>query len=81
MPISLIFNQINVNSIGVTSSVSTGQNSQSDWTTQAKSNFGNGQEIGMVYSQGIVNIINDCDVVDGTMAQPELFKPQPTIQY
>ncbi|MCM3006474.1 hypothetical protein [Priestia koreensis] len=80
MPVSLIFNQINVNSVSMNSSVTTGQNSQYDWTTQGKYNFGNGQEIGMVFSQGILNVINDCDVSDTPIAQPELNNPQPNVQ-
>ncbi|MBM7621542.1 hypothetical protein JOC95_003431 [Bacillus tianshenii] len=81
MPVSIIFNQINVNSISQSSAVSTGQNNQPDWSTQGKINMGNGIEIGVVGINGIFNVIIDTDGVDTTISNPELNNPQPTAQF
>ena len=80
MPVSIVFNQINVNSMEFNASVSTGQNNQMDWSTSGKQNFGNGIEVGIVFSSGIINIINDNDLIDSAFSEPEIVNPQPNIQ-
>jgi hypothetical protein len=81
LPVSIIFNQINVNSISKSSAVSTGQNNQPDWSTQGKINMGNGIEIGVVGINGVFNVIIDTDGVDTTITNPELNNPQPSAQF
>ncbi|QFT88590.1 hypothetical protein FIU87_08045 [Bacillus sp. THAF10] len=81
MPVSIIFNQINVNSISQSSAVATGQNNQPDWTTQGKLNMGNGIEIGIVAVTNVCNVVFDPDGVDTPIANPEINNPQPTAQF
>ncbi|MBM7584141.1 hypothetical protein JOC86_000678 [Bacillus pakistanensis] len=81
MPVSVVFNQINVNSVQIGSSVATGQNSINDWNTQGKSNLGNGIETGIIYKIGISNVIIDTDAIDSTISEPEIINPQPTILF
>ncbi|WP_078381216.1 hypothetical protein [Sutcliffiella halmapala] len=81
MPVSIIFNQINVNSISKSSTVSTGQNNQPDWSTQGKINMGNGIAVGAVAVNGIFNVVIDTDAMDTTISNPEINNPQPTAQF
>ena len=81
LPVSIIFNQINVNSISQSSAVATGQNNQPDWSTQGKINMGNGIEIGAVAVTNVCNVVFDADGVDTSIANPELNNPQPTAQF
>ncbi|WP_223700492.1 hypothetical protein [Sutcliffiella deserti] len=81
MPVSIIFNQINVNSLSKTSAIITGQNNQPDWSTQGKINMGNGIEIGVVAVTGLFNVVIDADGVDTTISNPELINPQPNAQF
>ncbi|NLP53148.1 hypothetical protein [Bacillus sp. RO1] len=81
MPVSIIFNQINVNSISQSSAVVTGQNNQPDWSTQGKINIGNGIEIGAVAVTNICSIVFDADGVDTSISSPEINNPQPTAQF
>ncbi|SFJ15328.1 hypothetical protein [Thermoflavimicrobium dichotomicum] len=80
MPATIIFNQINVNSVEFNSAVTTGQNNQSDWSTTGKSLFGQGINVGVVFTASNLNIINDQDVIDTKISQPELNNPQPNVQ-
>ena len=79
MPVSVVFNAINVLSMSTNSIIASGQNSQPNWNTQGKLNSGNG-----VYANSIVfgsiNVINDQDVADTPIAQPEIINPQPVTQ-
>lgn len=81
MPVSIIFNQINVNSISKSSAVMAGQNNQPDWSTQGKINMGNGIGIGVVAANGLFNVVIDTDGVDSTISNPEINNPQPTAQF
>ncbi|MGL4523590.1 MAG: hypothetical protein ACRCWQ_13640 [Bacilli bacterium] len=76
MPVSIIFNQINVNSVEQTAGVNTGQNNCNEWSFQGKSNSGIGFINGMVICCNIVNMIIDPDVVDIPVTQPEIINPQ-----
>jgi hypothetical protein len=79
MPATIIFNQINVNTLEFNAIVTTGQNVQPDWTTNQKNLFGKGISAGIFFSAGNLNIINDQDVFDTRISQPELHNPQPTL--
>lgn len=81
MPISIIFNQIAVNTVNQNSSVSTGQNNQADWSFQGKNNLAAGQQFGLAAATGNLNINFDNDLVDTPINTPELNSPQPNIQY
>ncbi|MCP3738979.1 hypothetical protein [Rossellomorea sp. BNER] len=81
MPVSIVFNQINVNSVQFGSTVATGQNNLEDWNTQGKGNLGNGIETGIIYKIGISNVVIDTDGIDTSIAQPEMINPQPNIQF
>lgn len=79
MPVSVVFNAINVLSMSANSIIASGQNSQPNWNTQGKHNSGNG-----IYANSIVlgsiNVINDQDVADTPISQPEIINPQPVTQ-
>lgn len=79
MPVSVIFNQINVISMSSNSIISTGQNSQPDWNAQGKLNTGNGVYINAA-SLGNLSFVNDPDVADTPITQPENINPQPVSQ-
>lgn len=79
VPVSVVFNQINVLSMSSNSIIASGQNSQPDWNTQGKFNAGNGNSVNAVIL-GCTNIINDQDVCDTPIAQPENINPQPVSQ-
>jgi hypothetical protein len=79
MPATVIFNQININSLEFNSTVATGQNNQADWSTFGKNLFGQGINVGVIFSASNLNIINDQDVIDTNAGQPELNNPQPTL--
>ncbi|MFD2682079.1 hypothetical protein [Bacillus seohaeanensis] len=81
MPVSIVFNQVNVNSVQNGSTISTGQNNLEDWNTQGKCNFGYGLSTGIITNAGISNVIIDPDGIDGTITQPEMINPQPNIQF
>lgn len=78
MPATIIFNQINVNSVKNNSTVATGQNSQIDWSTQGKSILGLGSAAGVIFTANNLNVINDQDVMDTYVNENELNNPQPT---
>ncbi|MBM7703430.1 hypothetical protein [Metabacillus iocasae] len=79
MPVSVIFNQINVISMSSNSIIASGQNSQPDWNAQGKMNSGNGNYVSSVIL-GCTNIVNDQDVCDMPIAQPDFINPQPVSQ-
>ncbi|MED4290912.1 hypothetical protein [Priestia megaterium] len=68
MPVSVIFNQINVVSMVSNSVIASGQNSQPDWNSQGKFNLGNGFSVNSAIL-GSTNIINDNDVVDSYFSE------------
>ncbi|WP_338780745.1 hypothetical protein [Metabacillus sp. FJAT-52054] len=80
MPVSVVFNQINVVSMAANSIISSGQNSQPDWNAQGKFNSGNGNYVNSC-AIGCTNIINDQDLFDMAISQPENINPQPTAQF
>ncbi|AZB42162.1 hypothetical protein CEF21_07590 [Bacillus sp. FJAT-42376] len=80
MPVSVVFNQINVISMSANCIISSGQNSQSDWNAQGKFNSGNGNYVNSA-TIGCTNIINDQDLFDMAISQPENINPQPTTQF
>jgi len=79
VPVSVVFNQINVISMSANSVIASGQNSQPDWNAQGKFNSGNGNYVNSVVL-GCTNIINDQDVTDNPNSQPENINPQPVSQ-
>ncbi|MDX8290025.1 MULTISPECIES: hypothetical protein [Metabacillus] len=79
VPVSVVFNMINVVSMAANSIISSGQNSQPDWNAQGKFNSGNGNFINSG-AIGCTNIINDQDLADMAIAQPENINPQPVSQ-
>jgi hypothetical protein len=80
MPVSVIFNQINVISMAANSVIASGQNSQPDWNAQGKLNSGNGNSVNSIVL-GCTNIIFDQDMFDTPIAQPENINPQPVAQF
>ncbi|WP_309486319.1 hypothetical protein [Cytobacillus firmus] len=79
LPVSVVFNQINVLSMSSNSIIGSGQNSQPDWNAQGKFNSGNGNFVNSLVL-GCTNIINDPDGIDNPITQPENINPQPTSQ-
>ncbi|KOO46326.1 hypothetical protein AMD01_10795 [Priestia koreensis] len=66
--INICFDNMNVNSVMNSSGIFTGSNVQLYWKTFLKNNFGFGNTIGIKNdSTGIINIVNDHDVIDGPM--------------
>ncbi|WP_163100487.1 hypothetical protein [Peribacillus alkalitolerans] len=80
MPVSVIFNQINVISMASNAIIASGQNSQPDWNAQGKFNSGIGSFVNAAIL-GCSNIINDQDLCDMPITQPEAINPQPTAQF
>ncbi|MDN4526708.1 hypothetical protein [Fictibacillus fluitans] len=80
MPVSVVFNQININNQEGNAAVAAGQNNQPDWTAIVKINHGNGAQIGISFTAGNLNTVFDNDVTDTPVAQPEFGNPQPTSQ-
>ncbi|TMW70708.1 hypothetical protein [Alteribacter natronophilus] len=81
MPVSVIFNQINVNSIGPNSSVTTGQNNQVDWALEGKVIIAGGIQVGAVFNTNVINNAIDCDGIDQAWYQPEIANPIPNFQF
>lgn len=79
MPVSVVFNQINVVNMASNAIIASGQNSQPDWNNQGKLNSGNGIYVNSAVI-GNMNLINDQDLVDTPITQPENINPQPTSQ-
>ncbi|CAG7600981.1 hypothetical protein PAESOLCIP111_00443 [Paenibacillus solanacearum] len=79
MPVSVVFNAINVLSMSVNSIIASGQNSQPNWETQGKLNSGNGVYMNSIVV-GSINVINDQDLMDSPFTQPEVINPQPVTQ-
>ncbi|ARI76108.1 hypothetical protein [Halobacillus mangrovi] len=80
MPVSVVFNQIAVNSLNDNSLISTGQNNQPDWSWQGKNNNAAGIPIGFFISASNLNVIVDNDVADTPIYNPSLSNPQPNVQ-
>ncbi|WP_096439344.1 hypothetical protein [Alteribacter populi] len=81
MPVSVIFNQINVNSVGPNSSIASGQNNQVDWALEGKVLLAGGIQVGAVFNTNVVNTIIDPDGIDMPFNQPEIVNPIPNIQF
>ncbi|WP_082232769.1 hypothetical protein [Halobacillus massiliensis] len=81
MPVSVVFNQIAVNSINENATISTGQNNQQDWNWQGKNNFAAGMPIGFFIALNNLNVLYDNDVIDTPSFNPEYGNPLPNIQY
>ncbi|WP_078410023.1 hypothetical protein [Priestia abyssalis] len=79
MPVSVVFNQINVINISVNSIIASGQNSQPDWSTQGKVNAGNGFYLNSAVL-GCTNVINDQDLCDTPVSNPQGINSQPVSQ-
>lgn len=79
MPVSVIFNAINVVSMSANSLIASGQNSQQDWNSQGKINSGNGISVNALVL-ACVNTVLDQDLIDNPITQPENINPQPTTQ-
>ena len=79
MPVSVVFNAINVLNMSVNSMIASGQNSQPNWETQGKLNSGNGVYMNSIVV-GSINVINDQDFMDSPFTQPEVINPQPVTQ-
>lgn len=79
VPVSVIFNAINVVSMAATSLIASGQNSQPDWNSQGKINSGNGISVNTIVV-ACVNTVIDQDLIDTPITQPENINPQPTTQ-
>lgn len=79
MPVSVVFNQINVVSMSANTIISSGQNSQPDWNAQGKLNSGNGVYVNSA-TLGCMNVIIDQDLLDTPITQPENINPQPVSQ-
>lgn len=80
MPVSVIFNQINTNSLAKNSNINNGQNNQPDWTFQAKFNYGIGMTVGVNNIIGNASFNIDADGLDFPVTNPEVFNPQPNVQ-
>jgi hypothetical protein len=75
------FTNLNVTYISTNSGIFTGENTQSDWQVNWKSNTGFGEIIGYNnFTSQIVNIINDNDVVDSYFSEHIDFKNAPVTQ-
>ncbi len=75
------FTNLNVTYISTNSGIFTGENTQSNWQVNWKSNTGFGEIIGYNnFTSQIVNIINDNDVVDSYFSEHIDFKNAPVTQ-
>lgn len=81
MPVSVVFNQIAVNSLSENGVISTGQNNQPDWSWQGKNNNAAGIPVGFFIVTNNVNTIIDNDVTDTPIVNPTVNNPQPNVQY
>ncbi|MFF2442953.1 hypothetical protein [Priestia megaterium] len=75
------FTNLNVTYISTNSGIFTGENTQSDWQVNWKSNTGFGEIIGYNnFASQIVNIINDNDVVDSYFSENIAVNNAPVTQ-
>ncbi|MBM7645300.1 hypothetical protein JOD45_001511 [Scopulibacillus daqui] len=58
------FNDININDSSINSAVAIGENSQNNWHSQTKNNYGIGRFIGEIYAERLAGNINDQDIID-----------------
>ncbi|MBD0379818.1 spore germination protein [Paenibacillus sedimenti] len=79
MPSSIVFNMINVNSLNTNANIGIGENAQSSWDSHSKTNVGTGENIGVVCTANMVNIIYDNDFIDSPINDQD-FKPAVTNQ-
>jgi hypothetical protein len=77
MSVNIIYNAINVNSLNTNSTVSIGQNAQTNWDSHNKNNYGNGSHSGIVNVLAPSNIIFDNDILDTPINDPDFV---PTAQ-
>jgi hypothetical protein len=64
MAISINFVSIVVNSQNTNAAVSIGENSQSNWNSHQKQNFGTGQAVGNTAEVNMIINVIDNDVID-----------------
>ncbi|UCZ53976.1 hypothetical protein LGQ02_04110 [Bacillus shivajii] len=81
MPVSVVFNQINVNSVGPNSSIASGQNNQVDWALEGKVLMSGGIQVGVTFNTNVVNTVIDPDGFDLFQIQPEFANPIPNVQF
>ncbi|AYE51633.1 hypothetical protein OEA_18315 [Priestia megaterium NCT-2] len=75
------FTNLNVTYISTNSGIFTGENTQSDWQVNWKSNTGFDEIIGYNnFASQIVNIINDNDVVDSYFSENIAVNNAPVTQ-
>lgn len=67
LAISFTIGAININSQNTNSTASVGENQQSGWTANRKTNSGVGQQIGTFANTANNTFISDNDVTDGNM--------------
>jgi hypothetical protein len=67
--ISLAAGAINVNSLNRGSAIAVGEISQTGWTQNGKSNFGNGQLVGSITEICVVSNVFDNDVLDNPITE------------
>lgn len=67
--IDINFNEIKVDLLDTNATISIGENTQTGWASQIKSNLGNGQFIGDTVLSDSINIVKDDDIVDTPVAQ------------
>ncbi len=62
---NIIFDSININNLSGNSGVFNGENTQSNWNSYIKNNFGQGSIIGKhnIFYQN-VNVVEDNDLID-----------------
>ncbi|MTH54642.1 hypothetical protein GKZ89_14655 [Bacillus mangrovi] len=79
--LAIHFNSINITTLSANSGVFTGTNSQYDWTSSIKSNYGFGKVIGMDnLSIGNINVVQDDDIMDSDFTQNQGSNDQPVYQ-
>lgn len=64
---SIRFNNINVNYMGSSSGIITGENDQPFWKAHGKSNYGFGNIFGQNLVKDQINIVMDWDTIDHTI--------------
>lgn len=68
---------INVNALSTNAMITIGENSQSNWSTHSKNNYGQGQGFGMNWMLAPVSFIFDNDFIDTPISDPDVaFAPQ-----
>jgi hypothetical protein len=71
LAISFTIGAININSQNTNSTASIGENQQSGWTSNRKTNNGVGLQIGIITGTTDNTLIIDNDVIDGNMTDKD----------